>query len=94
MAIKGGAGGPLGNGIEIEQPGATDGYDQTDRSDYFSLMDSQMQLVAKTQRQIGSEDMYDKWKLGVGIGVGIGVPAFMSAAFAVGFFLGKGRGKK
>lgn len=90
MTIKGRAGGPYANGIIIAQP---DDNDQFDYSDRFSIVDSQIELLAETQHQIGTKDMYDKWKLGVGIGVGLGVPVFVGAAFAVGFFWGKGRGK-
>jgi hypothetical protein len=35
------------------------------------------------QKEVGRNEMYDKWKLGLGVGVGLGVPLLMGVS---GFF--------
>lgn len=97
MEVKGRAG-DFSNHIMISQPGrpypnVDDEDNQTvaDISDLFIVLDGWAADFLDTQRKLGEDDMYDTWKLGVGIGVGLGVPLFMAVAFLAGLFLGRRR---
>lgn len=98
MKVKGRAS-TLRNHFFVSQPGRPPADDEddddnrviSDMSDQFIVVDNLVEEFFVTQRKLGENDMYDTWRLGVGIGVGLGVglgvPLFMAASFVAGLVL-------
>jgi hypothetical protein len=80
------------NGITIsqpERPTPEDDVDYSDRTTQFAIYPSTAKHFLETQRTLGAEGMYNKWKLPVGLAVGLGVPVLMAISGIVGIFFGK-----
>ncbi|KAI9167775.1 hypothetical protein HJFPF1_03912 [Paramyrothecium foliicola] len=57
----------------------------------FTVIDHDTSLALSEHYSLGSQEMYNKWKLPVGLSFGLGVPLLMAATFFIGLFLGKRR---
>lgn len=65
-----------------------------DKSQKFSVMDTDVVNYLDTQRILAKEAERKKWTRAVAISVGLGVPVLMAAAFMVGRLLGGGGKEK
>jgi hypothetical protein len=81
------------NGITISQPERPspdneEGY-YSDRTSQFAIYPNTARQFLKSQRTLGAEEMYNRWRLPVGLAVGLGVPVLMAISGIIGVFFGK-----
>lgn len=60
-----------------------------DKSQFFILPPAEVESFLVAQKQVGGNEMYDKWKLGVGVGAGVGVPLLTGVSGFFGWLLGR-----
>lgn len=81
------------NQIRITQPRRTADSDgeatSEDVSQFFMVSPMEVERFLAVQRELGGDDVYDRWKLGAGVGVGVGVPLLMVASGFLGWLMGR-----
>lgn len=88
--------GPIGlyywNFLSISQPDSEN--DTETRSDAFTMQCGMVEDFMASEKKLGHEEEFRKWRLGVGIGVGVGVPVLLAAAYVMGRRSGRKKGRK
>lgn len=75
----------MGNAIWIDQPEAArpNGNGPGDHSNQFIVASHWTREFLEAQKDVGHDEEYKKWRLGIGIGVGLGAP-ILTAGTAMG----------
>lgn len=60
-----------------------------DKSQFFILLPAEVESFLVAQKEVGGNEMYEKWKLGGGVGVGVGLPLLMGASAFLGWLTGR-----
>lgn len=80
------------NQIVISRPRGTAPSDgqvmSEDKSQFFILPSAEVESFLITQEEVGGNEIYEKWKLGVGVGVGVGVPLLIGVSGFLEWLLG------